>query len=189
MMMKENKLDKLWENIQTDLELNYQEFNREALNKAIHQLPIYHAPEKIWLNVEQQLSPAKVFFFAPKYLKIAASVIVLLGIGLSFWIGNTTDSVHYYAEKNAVTIDLTTIADTTNNSFEKLKNATCQINPGVCTSPEFQMMTQQYHELINYQNKILQQSKISDDENLQEMLLKIETQKKQIQQQMMSMID
>jgi hypothetical protein len=187
--MKENKLDNIWDNINSDLELKYQETNREALIKAIHQLPFNKAPDRIWNEMEANIHKQKIKFLTPYRLKIAASVIGLLGIGLGLLFWNSNEKVNYYSEQKPESIDLTSISDTTNSSFEKLKNATCQIKPGVCNSTEFKTITHDYSDLIQYQNKILQQSKISDDENLQAMLIKIEEQKKQIQQQMIAMID
>lgn len=187
--MKKNKLDNIWDNINSDLELNYQETNRDALIKAIHQLPDYKAPDRIWNNIETTIHTPKIKIFTPYRLKIAASIIGLLGIGLGIFFWNGSEKINYYTESKSETIDLISITDTTNSSFEKLKNATCQIKPGICNSTEFKTITHDYNDLIKYQNEILQQSKISDDESLQAMLIKIEEQKKHIQQQMIAMID
>ena len=46
--MTENNLNKIWANIESDLSLDFQETNKVALTKAINNLPVYSASDKIW---------------------------------------------------------------------------------------------------------------------------------------------
>ena len=159
------------------------------MTKAINNLPVYSASDKIWKQIDSRIHQPKIKFFSSRKMSIAASIVGLLGIAIGFLVWNHSSKINFYAVKATENIDLMSISDTSTASFEKIKNATCQLKPNYCSSDEFKNLTKQYDELINDQHRILLQSKISDDENLQQMLLKIENQKKEIQQQMIAMVD
>jgi hypothetical protein len=188
--MKKNKLDHIWDKIADDLSLQYQESNREALIKAIQNLPNYKAPAKVWLNIEAELSKPSKIKKLPQVYAIAASLCLLLGLGYVVMksIVNSSDKVHYTKVEN-YNNNLYEIADTTSSVFTKILNSTCGIKPSYCASAEFKNFEKEYKNLELMQAKILNQAHQYDNENeLESMLLKIENQKKSIEQHLIEQI-
>jgi hypothetical protein len=74
--------------------------------------------------------------------------------------------------------------------FTKIMNSTCGIKPSYCASAEFKSFEKEYKELEMMQTKILNQALQYDNENeLESMLLKIENQKKSIEQRLIEQIN
>jgi hypothetical protein len=188
--MQKNKLDHIWNKIADDLNLSYLEDNRESLARAIQELPKYKAPEAVWLKIETELSiKLKVKKHARFYLA-AASIALLIGLTVFvFYNTNTMNQIHYVNTTNK-TINLYEIADTSSSVFSKIMNSSCSIKPSYCASNEFKSYEKQYQALETMQQKILKQAVYYDNENeLETMLLKIENQKKNIEQLLIAQIN
>jgi len=79
-----------------------QEKNKNTLKRAIQKLPTYQAPPHIWSAIENNLttnSSQKVPFWNT-WRRIAASIVVLIGLGLAyFWFGiRSTEEKPYRIE-------------------------------------------------------------------------------------------
>lgn len=189
--MKKNKLDHIWDKIADDLSLSYQENNREALTKAIRHLPIYKAPEKVWLNIEAQLNSKSKIKKLPQVYLIAATISLLIGLSYLLFnkVINIKEKIHY-SKVESSSSNLYDIADTSSSVFTKIMNSTCGIKPSYCASSEFKSFEKEYKELELMQAKILNQANHYDNENeLEGMLLKIENQKKSIEQHLIEQIN
>lgn len=189
--MKKNKLDHIWDKITDDLSLSYRENNRESLVKAIHNLPKYTAPEKVWTNIEAQLSTTSKIKKLPQVYSIAAAIILLLGLSYLVVnkVTNTNERVRY-SKTESSSNNLYDIADTSSSVFTKIMNSTCGIKPSYCASAEFKSFEKEYRDLELMQTKILNQANHYDNENeLESMLLKIENQKKSIEQHLIEQIN
>jgi hypothetical protein len=188
--MKKNKLDHIWDKIADDLSLPYQESNREALIKAIHHLPNYKAPAQVWLNIETELNkPSKIKKLTQVYA-VAASLCLLIGLGY-LMMKSFVDSSNKieYTKVEINNNNLYEIADTTSSVFTKIMNSTCGIKPSYCASAEFKNFEKEYKNLELMQLKILNQANQYDNESeLESMLLKIENQKKSIEQHLIEQI-
>lgn len=187
--MNKKKLDHIWNHIEEDLAIDYQELNKEFLYQAIQQLPTYQAPDRCWAVIDQELGKSKKFSVYT-YLKMAAVVIVLLAIGVLIQYNLGTKVATQYAKVYDQSIDLYQISDTTHDVFVKLKNSTCTIKPEFCNSEEFKQFELTYNELEQMQQKILAKSADYDNaDQFEIMLLKIETQKKDIQQELIQQLN
>jgi hypothetical protein len=188
--MDQQKLDKLWQNIEADLQLTYSENNREALLKAILELPEYKAPEKVWTSIDMQLTKNSVRISWKKYLSIAAMITVILSLAYLFqtkWEG--ANSIQY-TQVPINSYDISNLADTNSTTFNDLKSITCNIQPSYCTSSEFMNYESEYNELLNMQESILQKASLYDGgEHLENMLLKIESRKKDIEQELIAKLN
>lgn len=95
--MNKNKLDHIWDKIESDLNLSYQENNREFLIKAIRDLPNYKAPAKVWDKIEEELKVQTTVKKLPLAYKIAATITLLTG--LSYFAFNKVlskqEKIHY----------------------------------------------------------------------------------------------
>ena len=188
--MKKDRLDSLWEHIEHDLDSKYTELQKENLYAAIHNLPIYNAPDSCWINMEKELSTTKKRYWLHPYLKLAAISLLVLFIGILIQRKLNIEKPTYYAKVYEPSMNLYNIADTTNDDFAKLKNSTCNIRPDYCESDEFKQAEMAYSELNDMQAEILQKSSIYDnDDELETMLLKIETRKKAIQQELIQQLN
>jgi hypothetical protein len=187
--MKKNKLDNIWDKIADDLSLNYKESNREALSKAIQELPKYKAPAKVWINIENQLkTKAKVEKLPNMYL-LAASLALLIGLSIFVYNASNKNKIQY-ARGTSINNNLYEIADTSSSCFNKILNSTCSIKPNYCASNEFKSFEKEYQTLEIMQQKILKQAAHYDnDDELESMLLKIENQKKNIEQRLIEQIN
>ncbi|HPI53935.1 MAG TPA: hypothetical protein PLU10_04535 [Chitinophagaceae bacterium] len=188
--MKKDRLDSLWEHIEHDLNSKYTELQKENLYAAINNLPTYKAPDSCWLNIQEELTTTKKRYWLQPYLKLAAISLLVLSIGILIQRKLSVEKPTYYAKVYESAMNLYTIADTTNDAFTKLKNSTCNIRPDYCESDEFKQAEMAYGELNEMQAEILQKSSIYDnDDELETMLLKIETRKKAIQQELIQQLN
>ena len=189
--MKKNKLDHIWGKIADDLSLSYIESNREALIKAINNLPDYKAPEIVWLNIEAQLNAKSKIKNLPQIYLVAATISILIGLSYLLYnkVVNRDESIHY-TKVDGNSNNLYDIADTSSTVFTKIMSSTCGIKPSYCASAEFKSFEKEYKELEMMQAKILNQAHQYDNENeLESMLLKIENQKKSIEQRLIEQIN
>jgi hypothetical protein len=183
--MKSNKLDQVWNKIEEDLQLHYTEENREALYKAIQDLPAFICPKDLWSSIENEIQPKKLTW-QKKYYAYAAAVIVFI-LGSMFYLQTQfkPSTPIQYASANITEYNLNQLADTSNATFDELKNATCNYKPSYCTSEEFKNYETEYQELIAMQEDILMKAKHFDGgEQMEAMLLKIESRKKNIEQEL-----
>lgn len=188
--MKKNPIDSLWEHIEQDLSVEYKELHKENLYSAIHQLPTYQAPESCWMNIEASLSSTQKRFWLQPYFKIAAAVVILLGIGNLVQQKMSQQKHTYYATVYAPEVNLYNLADTASDSFDKIKNSACNLRPDFCQSDEFKQAETTYSELNEMQAQILQKSSMYDnDDELENMLLKIASRKKAIQQELIQQLN
>jgi hypothetical protein len=188
--MKKNKLNHIWDKISDDLNLSYTENNKEALYKAIQELPVYEAPEHMWLKIEKNLNPKTKIFRLSKSMLVAATVALIFG--LSFFINKmaSVESKVQYSKVNSNSNNLYNIADTSSTVFSKIITSSCEIKPTYCTSAEFKSFEKEYKDLELMQDKILKQANQYDNESdLELMLLKIENQKKNIEQYLIEQIN
>lgn len=188
--MKENNLNNIWNKIADDLSLSYQESNREALSKAIHDLPQFEAPEHVWKKIETELNRKTKVINLTRVTGIAASLLILLGLGFMLIKLSSNDNKIQYTKTLDATNNWYEIADTSSNVFNKIINSTCGIKPTYCASAEFKSFEEQYKSLELMQEKILKQANQYDnDSDLEEMLIRIENQKKSIEKHLIEQIN
>ncbi len=182
--MNKKNIDHIWDQIEEDLAIDYQELNKEFLYQAIQQLPTYKAPDRCWSVIDQELGKSKRFSVY-SYLKMAAVVLVMIAISILIQYNLSPKSPTQYAKVYDQSINLYEISDTSDNVFVELKNSTCSIKPEYCKSEEFKQFEQSYTELEHMQQEILAKSADYDNaDQFETMLLKIESQKKDIQQEL-----
>lgn len=190
MKMKKNKLDLIWDKIADDLNLSYTESNKEALYKAIQELPTYKAPAHIWSKIEHDLIPRTKYFSLSKPFLAAASVVVILSLSFIIYRLVNVDSSVSYSKVTTNSNNLSEIADTTSTVFTRIINSSCDIKPSYCASAEFKSFEKEYQDLEKMQEKILRQAdQYDNDSDLELMLLKIENQKKIIEQHLIEQIN
>lgn len=82
--------DTAWDKITDELSYNETEKNRDRLKRAIALMPVYQAPEQLWLGIKNTLdrSAAKVRSLQPAtslYQRVAAVAAVLILFGGAWW--------------------------------------------------------------------------------------------------------
>lgn len=189
--MKKKKLDRIWDNIEYDLILSYKESNRDAIVKAIHNLPQYKAPEKVWTKIENQLNINSKVGKRPRFFLMAAALSLIIGFSFILVLnkGTTHEKIHYTQAKSNSN-NFYEIADTSSSVLTKIISASCGINPVYCASAEFKDFQKEYKTLEHMQVIILKKASSYDNEKeVETMLIKIENQKKSIEQHLIDQIN
>ncbi len=190
--MKQEQNDPIWLKISADLDLQYEESGRVNLEQALHTLPVYTAPESAWSNIVEGL-PKKVVvrqLTFRKVMGIAAILIIMIGAFLTWQHIATKEVPVQYAKVEQSKLDLHLISDTSTQVFADLKNAVCEVRPGYCKSEEFQETEKNYQDLLEAQQQVLKKAAMYDDDaQVEQLLLHIENEKKQIEQEVIAQIN
>ena len=161
----------LWSNIETQLAFN------QKLKEKIKELPVYEPNESLWNNIESKINYKKEInkhLTLKISLSIAASILLLLGIGFLFKQKNTepitvteevADDFQYYSSKN----------DSLYLKASDFIDEQCRMRNYLCSKPDFQNKKMQLNEInskIEQVNSIIEHTGSSP--SLVETLTKLE---------------
>ncbi len=166
---------RIWEKIEEQLESEISERKIEVLKKAIDQLPSFKADNKTWDEIEKELDnkfkPANNFYF----LKIAASLIVVIGMSIlinNIFIKNSQKEFISFSQET-VSDNKTDIASLElEKELDNFIQKQCQVQPDVCKRPEVADLTAQLSDLSKSLDelKIMMENSADDPETYKYML-------------------
>ena len=174
----------LWAEIEKELD------NDNKLKNVIDQLPKYSPDEKLWEKIDEKLELNTRIISIYKhenrrvvsFLKIAATVLVLISIGgitakiLSTNANENKEQIVYseeIIETNTISVDESSVSE--NKKLTAFINQACQAMPDVCGKPEFADLKNQLQDLQNEQEKLKKSiKKNSDNTELLKYQLEIE---------------
>jgi hypothetical protein len=162
--------DNVWDQINVGLE----HFN--SLGKLPH-----HSPnEKVWFNIENNLNKTKPFSF-PTFLRVAASILVLIGIGfiINQILLQKNQKVNItYSEVWIDPIDTEKWNLNEDIEINHLIEKNEIDRPLLLKSPEYLMLKQEYSSLLSSKKTILNElNSFSDESSIELILTKIELEK------------
>jgi hypothetical protein len=169
--------DDIWNNIEAQL-------NDDVLKKAIQQMPEYEPQPMIWDSIETQLYPKKtVKLFSFKSMSIAASVLLILGVGIYVFINRENVEVQY-SEQAMNSALLLQSSDDSSADYEMI-TAFCKEQTYVCENPEFKSLKTELDELQTASIELKEaMGQYNTDADLMAQLADIEHQKSEILKKM-----
>lgn len=181
--------DRIWDKVVEQLDNEEGEQNPEILKRSINQLPSFRAGENIWNNIEKELdgksSAANKFYF----LKIAASLILLIGIGIlinNMFTSNTQkDNITFSQE--AVSDNTTDLSSTAlEMELNDLIKQQCRIQPDICMNPVFNELKEELSGLTRSLEQVKTLSKNSaNDPETYKYILRIQKEKAAISKKLL----
>lgn len=180
----------IWELIDEDLE-NASESNKECLTIAIDDLPEYKITRDLWNNIESEFKykPDRKVLTVGIMLKIAASIVMLIGLSISL--------LHYTSKNYQVEISTTIIIE---NSEEKALNLTpdpeiaseiellCSNLPEQCKGPLVKELKQQLDEVTKQYNAVKETMNKHKTPDFNRYLDRLENEKTEIEKELLNII-
>lgn len=181
--LPKNKVpDMVWGRIEDELLNN-------SLQKTINELPTFAAPKKIWNDIDNNLVPAlknKIRFYSNTYVRIAASILLIIGIGFLFY-NNMKQSDYkltYSIEKNYDEIIFNPVSESINTNYIA---GNCQKLPEICETPVFKELNSQLSELITEKDKLEKIMENNPDPQLMKFYYKLENKKVSIEKEIIKL--
>jgi hypothetical protein len=173
--------DNIWNNIEAKL-------NDDILQKAIQQMPEYEPQPMVWESIEAQLYQKKtVKLFSFKSMSIAASVLLILGIGLYVFKNRENVAIQY--SEQAMNSDLLIQSSDDSSADYEMITAFCREQNYVCENPEFKNLKTELDELQTASVELKEaMGQYNTDADLMAQLADIEHQKSEILKKMADQI-
>lgn len=178
---------RIWDKIEEELNKEEYEKNSDTLKQSIRQLILFKADESIWHTIEKELDSKSYAAGKFYFLKIAASVILVLGSGVLI-----TKMVT--AEKEGITFSQETIPDNEidiySSELEKEMNdlirQQCRIQPDICKNPVFTELNEELSGLTESLSRIKTLARNSDnDAEIYKYILRIQKERAEISKKLL----
>ena len=120
--------DEVWNQINTEL-------NNDIIRKGIFQLPVYEPDGRIWENIEADLNPKIVKLNTWRWVAVAASFVLVIGLDFYLNYQKTQPTIAYSEQK----IDAQLLLQPSDNSDADYETivAFCKEQTYVCENSEF----------------------------------------------------
>ena len=130
--------DEVWNKINTEL-------NNEILRKGISQLSEYEPDGHIWENIEADLNPKIVKLKPWRWVAVAASILLVVGLGFYFNYQKNQPTIAYSEQKMDSQL-LLQPSDNSDADYEAIV-AFCKEQTYVCENPEFRSLKVELDDL------------------------------------------
>lgn len=170
--------EEVWNNIVSKL-------SEGALQNALEKLPSYEPTDAVWNQIDDKLSPKIIKFSAWKWVSVAASVAIIMGI--FYWLSTDKQQIRYSEERIDKDLLLNPVDDS-QQQYEMIV-AYCKQQTYVCQNPEFVSLKTELEEL-NSASKQLKEAvgQYNTEPELMAQLTSIEQQKSEIIRKMAAQI-
>jgi hypothetical protein len=176
--------ESMWQNIEKSLP-------EETTNTLADVLPEYILPKDIWPAIEQDLDNRKIHKIRFAYLRIAAGIVALIGLGFL-----VKEFVGYKADKGTITYSVETVDNSNLHINEIIQDipenenikTLCQNNPVVCSTQQFEELTRQFDDVTGEMQEITKIIKENNDPQLLRYYYRLENQKAEIEKKMIRII-
>jgi len=180
--------DYVWENIEGHFRLR--EERKGGFRKNFDKLPVHEPGEKIWGQIENTLkhqNKGKLRILSSNSLKIAASVIILLGLSfLVIYHFKTKESILYTYEFESKNVDDAKLeVPVENDQLLILIKTNCLQKPTVCQSKNYIKLENKLMELESEATKMSQLYAANKNEQLLKYMNFIENQKIELQKKIL----
>ena len=179
----------IWDNIEYRLNNEANEKNYEALKQSLNQLTSFKADESIWNKIEKELDSKSDTVNKFHFLKIAASVIIVIGLGILINKILTRNS-----EKEFIAFSQETIADNEievyspelEKEMNELIRQQCLIQPDICMNPVFTELNKELSDLTKSLDEIKMLSKNStSDPETNKYVLRIQKERAEVSKKLL----
>ncbi len=130
--------DEVWNKINTEL-------NHDILRKGISQLPEYEPDGRIWEKIEADLNPKIVKLNNWRWVAVAASMVLIIGLGFYLNYQKTQPTIAYSEQKMDSQL-LLQPSDNSDADYETIV-AFCKEQTYVCENPEFRNLKVELDDL------------------------------------------
>lgn len=170
--------EEVWNNISSKL-------NEGALQNALEKLSSYEPNDAVWSKIDDKLSPKTITFSAWKWVSVAASVAIIMGV--FYWLSTDKQQIRYSEERIDKDLLLNPVDDS-QQQYEMIV-AYCKQQTYVCQNPEFVSLKTELEEL-NSASKQLKEAvgQYNTEPELMAQLTSIEQQKSEIIRKMAAQI-
>ena len=172
--------DEVWNKINTEL-------NNDILRKGISELPDYEPDGRIWENIEAELNPKIVKLKPWRWVAVAASIVLVIGLG--FYLNyQKNQPVIAYSEQKMDAQLLLQSSDNSDADYETIV-AFCKEQTYVCENPEFKSLKVELDDLQAASTQLKEaMGEYNTEPALVNQLAQIELQKSEILKKMTTKI-